>query len=74
MPTPPHILRCEPLEDRTAPAAAGDLDPTFGTGGRVVIPLDSSSASAMAVLPDGKIVLAGTARTAPGETTSRRSG
>jgi uncharacterized delta-60 repeat protein len=41
-------------------AAPGDLDPTFGTNGRVdVSPALESVATAAAVQPDGKIVLAG---------------
>jgi uncharacterized delta-60 repeat protein len=56
-------LRCEPLEDRLTPAA-GDLDPTFGTGGRAVVPLDGGAgavdaANAVVAQPDGKVVLAG---------------
>jgi uncharacterized delta-60 repeat protein len=44
-----------------AHAAAGDLDPAFGTGGRVLTSLGSGqdSAQAMAIQPDGKIVVAG---------------
>ena len=43
-------------------AATGDLDASFGTGGQVfTLPADSTSASAkaVAVQPDGKIVVAG---------------
>ena len=49
-----------------AQAAPGALDPTFGTGGKVVTPdfrpdpSASSSASAMLIQPDGKIVVTGT--------------
>ncbi len=44
-----------------APTTAGDLDPAFGTGGRVVLsPALQSAASAAAVQADGKVVLAGT--------------
>jgi uncharacterized delta-60 repeat protein len=46
--------RFEPLEDRATPAAAGDLDPTFGLGGRAV----TTAAGPMAVQADGKIVVA----------------
>jgi uncharacterized delta-60 repeat protein len=48
--------------------ADGKLDPTFGDGGRVHLPFDlggpefSDFANAVAVRPDGTIVLAGTAR------------
>src|SRR6188508_712768 len=41
-------------------AAPGDLDPTFGTNGRVILsPGVSSFATAAAVQPDGKILLGG---------------
>ncbi len=49
-----------------AQAAPGALDPTFGTGGKVVTPdfrpdpSASSSASAMLIQPDGKIIVTGT--------------
>jgi uncharacterized delta-60 repeat protein len=44
----------------TALAAPGDLDPTFGANGRVVLsPAIEAYADAAAVQPDGKIVLAG---------------
>jgi uncharacterized delta-60 repeat protein len=66
MSAPRHPLRCEPLEDRLAPAA-GDLDLTFGDGGKVVItpttPVDQFDAgltpAAVAVQPDGRIVVSG---------------
>jgi uncharacterized delta-60 repeat protein len=50
----------------SAQAAPGDLDPTFGNSGKVVTPdfrpdpAASSSADAMVIQPDGKIVVAGT--------------
>jgi len=45
-----------------AVAAPGDLDPAFGTNGRVSFsPFVESGASSIAVQPDGKLVLAGTA-------------
>ena len=42
-------------------AADGDLDPTFGTGGKVVTNFDTPDANAntIALQPDGKIVAAG---------------
>ncbi|MBI3456793.1 MAG: hypothetical protein HY002_13540 [Candidatus Rokubacteria bacterium] len=41
-------------------AAAGDLDPTFGTGGKVTTDFGGTdSARALALQPDGKIVVAG---------------
>ncbi len=45
-----------------AVAAAGGLDPTFGTGGKVTMYVGSSNsfANAVAVQSDGKIVVAGT--------------
>jgi uncharacterized delta-60 repeat protein len=59
-----------PLEDRLAPAAAGDLDPAFGTGGVVTVPFPNAPfggfffgptpvANAAVVQPDGRIILAG---------------
>jgi len=40
---------------------AGDLDPTFGAGGKVVTPVgDNAGASAVVVQPDGRILVAGT--------------
>jgi uncharacterized delta-60 repeat protein len=40
----------------------GALDPSFGTGGKVAVPIgDATFANAIALQPDGKIVLAGTA-------------
>src|SRR3569832_2279952 len=51
---------------RPALAAAGDLDPTFGSGGRVVTDfaddrfgVAAERARAMVVQPDGKLVVAG---------------
>jgi uncharacterized delta-60 repeat protein len=52
-----------------ASAAPGDLNPLFGTGGKVVTTFPStteSRARAVAVQPDGKIVAAGWARVASG--------
>jgi uncharacterized delta-60 repeat protein len=47
-----------------AVGAPGDLDPTFGTGGVVTLPIAVHSyANALAIQPDGKIVLAGYAYT-----------
>ena len=45
-----------------AQAAPGDLDPSFGTGGKVLTDLGSASldfVSAIAIQADGKIVAAG---------------
>src|SRR5207248_8615225 len=54
--------RLERLEDRTL-LNAGDLDPTFGTGGKVLTdfvgPIDASPAATV-IQPDGKILVAGT--------------
>ncbi len=46
---------------RTASAAAGDLDPTFGNGGKVITDFNGGSgrASALVIQPDGKIIAAG---------------
>jgi uncharacterized delta-60 repeat protein len=61
MPTPTRSLRCEPLEDRLTPTAGG-FDPTFGTGGKAVLPLgDSFGASAAALTADQHILVAGSA-------------
>ena len=43
----------------TTPAPVGALDPTFGIGGKVATPLNAGEAEAVAVQPDGKIVVAG---------------
>jgi len=55
-------LTLQSLEDRNVPAA-GDIDPTFGSGGRVVIPFDlgdnNDYAESIKIQPDGKIVIAG---------------
>jgi uncharacterized delta-60 repeat protein len=53
-------LRLKALEDRRL-LAAGDLDVTFGNGGVVTTNMTSfqDSAAAVAVQPDGKIVVAG---------------
>jgi uncharacterized delta-60 repeat protein len=53
----PHRLGLESFEDRTTPALA--LDPTFGTGGKVIqggVPF-----GAVAVQTDGRVLVAGTA-------------
>jgi uncharacterized delta-60 repeat protein len=55
--------RLEPLEDRTTPAA-GQLDPTFGTGGLTTaafdrVPGGADEATAVALQPDGKVVVVG---------------
>ena len=44
-----------------AQAADGDLDPTFGTGGMVTTDIDRSTdiANAVAIQPDGKLVIVG---------------
>src|SRR6185312_16521320 len=49
------------------PQAPGDLDPTFGSAGRVAIPLAAPEADAYAavVQQDGKILLAGVVRDQP---------
>jgi uncharacterized delta-60 repeat protein len=54
---PPPRLDLDRLECRAAPA--GDLDPTFGTGGKVLFPPgDLGGIADVAVLADGRIVLA----------------
>jgi uncharacterized delta-60 repeat protein len=55
--------RLEALEER-ALLSAGDLDPTFGTGGQVQTdfpPNTTAAAAAVAVQPDGKILAGGSA-------------
>ncbi|NOZ28312.1 MAG: hypothetical protein GXP39_09715 [Chloroflexi bacterium] len=44
-----------------APAAAGFLDPDFGNGGRVIIPIAGTNQIArdVAIQPDGKLIIAG---------------
>lgn len=48
----------------SALAAPGDPDPTFGTGGQVAVPPGTTggTASALAIQPDGKLVVAGQAQ------------
>src|SRR5262245_46259441 len=47
----------------SAQAAAGGLDPSFGTGGKVTTAIGvSSGASALVLQPDGKLVAAGYSR------------
>ncbi|HYH68696.1 MAG TPA: hypothetical protein VD866_28645, partial [Urbifossiella sp.] len=60
MPRRPALRpRLEPLEDRTTPTA-GDLDPTFGTGGRAFPDLGGFGALyGVATLADGNILVAG---------------
>jgi uncharacterized delta-60 repeat protein len=56
----------ETLEDRYCPAG-GLLDPTFGSGGIVNLPTTTeSSAHAVAVQPDGKVVVAAQSYTTKG--------
>ncbi|MGH8213487.1 MAG: hypothetical protein ACREPP_09710 [Rhodanobacteraceae bacterium] len=49
----------------SAGAASGSLDPSFGQGGRVLTDFDDSTdiANAVALQPDGKLVVAGTTYT-----------
>ena len=57
----------EVLEARDCPSAGGLLDPTFGSGGIVNLPhTTDSGASAVAVQPDGKTVIAGLISRSPG--------
>ena len=57
------ILAAQIALSPAAHAAPGDLDPTFGVGGRVVSSFGAGldAASAVAIQPDGKIVIAGSA-------------
>ncbi len=62
--------RLEALEDRCVPSA-GDLDPSFGSGGIVTTPIGTDSpAYSLAIQPDGKILAAGTSSTTTGRTTT----
>lgn len=45
----------------------GSLDPSFGTDGKVTVPLRFGGATAVAVQPDGKIVLAGSSASLGGQ-------
>jgi uncharacterized delta-60 repeat protein len=54
-------LHVETLESRETPALVGALDPSFGTAGLQTLNFGATdSAAAVAVQPDGKIVVAGT--------------
>src|SRR5262245_16776323 len=50
------------VSGRTVPAVDGDLDPTFGTDGKVLTDFDHSTdvANAVALQTDGKLVVVGT--------------
>ncbi|HVD95041.1 MAG TPA: delta-60 repeat domain-containing protein, partial [Candidatus Limnocylindria bacterium] len=50
------------VSGRTVPAVDGDLDPTFGTDGKVLTDFDHSTdiANAVAIQADGKLVVVGT--------------
>src|ERR1041385_6325307 len=51
------------ISPQVAQAAAGDLDPTFGTGGMLMTDINRSTAigNAVAIQADGKLVVVGTA-------------
>lgn len=52
----------------SAVAAAGDVDASFGSGGEQVVPLGPGArASALALAPDGRLVVAGDGRGSAGE-------
>ena len=53
------------VADSTMIAADGDLDPTFGTGGKVLTDFNQSTdlARAVALQPDSKLIVAGTTYT-----------
>ena len=61
-----RVIPIESMERRLL-LSAGDLDPTFGDGGEVLLPAVSGSlievVNATAVQPDGKILIAGSAGT-----------
>src|SRR6516165_10341103 len=54
-------LTLESLEDRLTPSTGGLLDPTFGSGGRVLSSFSNNwdEATAVVTQPDGKIVIVG---------------
>src|SRR5262245_11995401 len=62
-------LRCDAMEDRSVPSA-GALDPTFGTGGQVILFNNGAAFSggmtdrAATTLADGSTIVVGTVRTA----------
>jgi uncharacterized delta-60 repeat protein len=60
----PRRLGLECLEDRVTPSTGGLLDPSFGSGGQVLTSFSNNydSANAVAVQPDGKIVVAGSTK------------
>jgi len=55
------VLTCFTIIPQLAQAAAGDLDPTFGTSGTVMTDLNRSTdiANAVAVQADGKLIVVG---------------
>src|SRR5215216_4425983 len=57
---PAIVLTCL-ISSQLAQAAAGDLDPTFGSGGTVMTDINRSTdlAQAVAVQADGKLVVVG---------------
>jgi uncharacterized delta-60 repeat protein len=56
----PIVLSCF-FASQTAPAAPGDLDPTFGSGGQLTTDIQRSTdlANAVAIQADGKLVVVG---------------
>src|SRR5262245_40784891 len=50
------LLACLPAQAR---GAAGVLDPTFGTGGITLVPIDGEGPFTSALQPDGKVVTVG---------------
>jgi uncharacterized delta-60 repeat protein len=54
-----YHLDLEPLEDRTTPAAVGALDPSFGSGGRAVVPNDANNENAVAADSLGRVIVVG---------------
>ena len=61
MPTQKQTVALEAAPDNFSPDAPGDLDPTFGTGGKVITDFtdDAFYARQVEVQPDGKIVALG---------------
>lgn len=63
------LFVCWPLPER-AQAAGGDIDPTFGSGGKVTTDFfgTEDEGAAIVIQPDGKIIVGGTAFTLSFET------
>ena len=63
VPSPGHAPSGSPIHNVTTPLADGQLDPTFGSGGKTTSAFQGGYdiARATTLQPDGKIVVAGSA-------------